>query len=58
LARESLECFGEVVNVGEPALGGDLSHGEAGVVEQVLGALYAQVQQELAAQEHQARHNI
>src|SRR5688572_8063171 len=47
LARESPERLGEVVDVGEPALGRDLTHREAGVVEQVLGALYSQVQQEL-----------
>jgi hypothetical protein len=47
LTRESLERLGEVVDVREPALTRDLSHSQACVVEQVLGALYAQVQQEL-----------
>jgi hypothetical protein len=47
LARESLERLGKVVHVREPTLGGDLPHGRVGVVEQVLGALYAQVQKEL-----------
>jgi hypothetical protein len=36
-----------VVDVREPALTRDLSHRQACVVEQVLGALNAQVQQEL-----------
>jgi hypothetical protein len=47
LTRESLERLGEVVDVREPALTRDLSHRQACVVEQVLGALNAQVQQEL-----------
>ena len=47
LARAPSEGLGEVVDVGESALGGDLPHREAGVVKQVLGALYSQMQQEL-----------
>ncbi len=47
LTRESLERLGEVVDVREPALAGYLPHRQASVVEQVLGALYPQVQQEL-----------
>jgi hypothetical protein len=47
LAGESLERLGEVVDVRKSALARYLPHRQACVVEQVLGALYAQVQQEL-----------
>jgi hypothetical protein len=47
LAGEPLECLGEVVDVRKAALARYLPHRQASVVEQVLGALYAQVQQEL-----------
>src|SRR5919106_441359 len=47
LAGEPLERLGEVVDVREPALARDLPHRQASVVEQILGALYPQVQQEL-----------
>ena len=46
LARDPLERLGKVVDVGEAALNRDLAHREAGVLEQVLGALDPQVQQE------------
>src|SRR5215203_286349 len=47
LAGEPLERLGEVVDVRKSALARYLPHRQAGVVEQVLGALYPQVQQEL-----------
>src|SRR5918993_4774168 len=47
LAGEPLERLGEVVDVRESALARDLPNRQACVVEQVLGALYPQVQQEL-----------
>src|SRR5918995_5212822 len=47
LAGESLERLGEVVDVRKSALARYLPHRQACVVEQVLGALYPQVQQEL-----------
>src|SRR5215204_57554 len=47
LAGEPLECFGEVVDVRKSALARYLPHRQACVVEQILGTLYPQVQQEL-----------
>ncbi len=46
LSGYSLERFGEMVNVGEPALGGVLASRKARVLEKVLSALNPRVQQE------------